>query len=66
MRILGMIVGGILLLPIAIVIVTLLVITLVGGYIAVIIHFLWDVVIFVVLAIILYKVVKYFVDRKGS
>jgi hypothetical protein len=59
------IIGILLLIPIAVVIVALIVVTLIGGYIGMVLSMLWEVAIAIVAIIIVYKIIAYFIRRKG-
>lgn len=63
LKILGGIIGLMLLIPIALTLVAIVVCTLVGGYIGVILHFAWKIVLTVVLVIILCKIIKHLFNR---
>lgn len=57
------IIGIILLIPLAVVIIGLIIVTLVGGYVFTILSALWEVVITVVAVIIAYKIIMYFIHK---
>lgn len=58
------VVGILLLVPIALVIVALTMITLIGGYIGLLIKFTWEVILFVGAIILVIMLIRHFVLKK--